>query len=86
MRPKNLTDGVESDSDGLVLTVFSDIIVDNFLSDGFDLLRRYKLVATFNDHGENLSNFVFLVTIQVSENEGIELQNDQIVTTDQTRD
>ena len=40
-------------------------------------------MATLNDHGENLTNLVFLMTVQVPQNIGVELQDHQIVTTDQ---
>lgn len=69
----------------LVLAVFSDIVVDDLLGDRLDLLGRDELVARLNNHGENLTDFVLLMGVQVPQNVGVELEDDQVVAADETR-
>mgnify|MGYP000872813199 CR=1 FL=1 len=70
----------------LVLAVLGHVVVDDFLRDGLDLLRRHQFVARLDYHGEDLANLVFLVRVQIAQNVRVELQDEQIVSADETRD
>jgi hypothetical protein len=43
-------------------------------------------MTRFNNHSEDLSNLVLLMRLQVTEQEGVELLENQRMATDQTRD
>ena len=43
-------------------------------------------MACFDNHGENLANFVLLVRVEISQYEWVELDYDQVVASDESRD
>lgn len=76
---KDLPDSVQTNCDVLVLTILRTIVIDDLLSDGLDLLRRHKLMTRLDNHGENLTDLVLLMRVEVPQNVGIELKDKQIV-------
>lgn len=69
----------------LVGAVLGHIVVNNSLNYRLDLFRRDELVATFDNHCEDLSNLVLLMGGKISEYIGVELEDHQFVAPDKSR-
>ena len=78
-----LSNSVETNSDVLVLTVLRDVVVDDLLDNRFDFFGWNELMTRLNNHRKDLSNLVLLMRVQVPQDERIELQDDQVVSSDE---
>ena len=83
---QNLSNGIDANCDVLILAVFGHVVIDYLFCQRFYFFGWDKLVASFDNHGENLADFVLLVGVQVSQDERIELDYDQVVSSDESRD
>jgi len=58
----------------LIIAVLGDIITNNSLNNWSEGFWGYQVVATLNNHCENFRNLIFVVTVQVSQQVGVELE------------
>ena len=77
---QDLSDGIYADCDVLILAVFGHVVVDYLLCQRFYFFGRHEFVASFDNHGENLADFVLLMRVEISKDEWVELDYDQVVT------
>ena len=70
---EDLSDAVETNSDVLVVAVLCYKVLHDPLQDWLNRLGRNQVMATFDDHGEDFANFVFVVRVQIPEEVWIEL-------------
>ena len=83
---QNLSNGIDANCDVLILAVLSDVVVDYLLCQRFYFFWRYEFVTSFDNHGENLADFVLLVGVEVSKDERVELDYDKVVASNESRD
>ena len=63
-----------------IVAIFCDEIANNLLDYRLDLLWWDQFVTRLNDHGKDLTYLILFMRLQVTQQEGIELQNNQLMT------
>lgn len=56
----------------LVITVFTNEIGNDFVYYWLDIFRGDELMARFNNHSKDFSDFVFLMSSKISDEVGVE--------------
>ena len=67
----DLSDGVDSNCNDLVVNLLGNVLIDDLLNDGVNLIRGYQIVDGLSYHGQDFRD-KFLMWVDVLDDHSVE--------------